>query len=48
LGKEMPHYEIVDRVWRGEARWHLEEPESADGAKSFTWAFTVKNRINNK
>ncbi len=36
----MPHYEIVDRVWRGEARWHLEEPESVDGAKSFTWAFT--------
>ena len=36
----MPHYEIVDRVWRGEERWHLDEPTSPDGAKPFTWAFT--------
>jgi hypothetical protein len=36
----MPHHEIVDCVWRGEGRWHLDEPESHDGAKSFTWSFT--------
>lgn len=36
----MPHFEIVDCVWRSTARWHLEEPESLAGAKSFTWTFT--------
>jgi hypothetical protein len=36
----MSHYEIVDCVWRGEERWHLEEPASLDGAKTFTWSFT--------
>ena len=36
----MPHYEIVDCVWRGDERWHLEEPASLEGAKAFTWSFT--------
>jgi len=36
----MSHYEIVDCVWRSKERWHLEEPESAEGAKPFTWTFT--------
>ena len=27
-------------VWHNEARWHLREPETLDGARPFTWAFT--------
>ena len=38
--KKMPHFEVIDCVWRSKARWHLEEPESPDGTKSFTWTFT--------
>lgn len=36
----MAYCEIVDCVWRGEERWHLDKPESLNGAKSYTEAFT--------